>query len=148
MRTQREQGVSRKGLDAALAEEEARKSSLILEANLLKARGQYQDATDRFAEAAQIEERLSAMLIQRGLLDKYFIHRFSALSCWAQAGNIYLAIAIGEELLARADLPDRLRQRIQEHVRLLQSRRVRWFVEFAPRTVFAPASQWPVPVTS
>jgi tetratricopeptide (TPR) repeat protein len=141
MKAQRKQGVSRKGLDVTLAEEEAHKSNLILEANLLKAQGRYQDAADRFAEAAQIEERLSEMLLQKGLLDKYFVHRFSALSCWAQAGNIYYAIVMGEELLARADLPERLRQRIQEHVQLLRVRRVRWFSEFAPRAVAATASQ-------
>jgi len=126
-------------MDAAFLEEETYKSNLILEANLLKAQGQHQDAADRFAEAAQIEERLSEILLQKGLLDKYFTHRFSALSCWAQAGNIYQAIAMGEELLARADLPDSLCQRIQEYVRLLRSRRVRWFVEFAPTDVIAPA---------
>ena len=141
MKAQRKQGVSRKGLNVTLAEEEAHKSNLILEANLLKAQGRYQDAADRFAEAAQIEERLSEMLLQKGLLDKYFVHRFSALSCWAQAGNIYYAIVMGEELLARADLPDRLRQRIQEHVQLLRVRRARWFAEFAPRAVAVTASQ-------
>lgn len=131
------QGISRKGLDAALAREETRKSNLILEANLLKAQERYQDAADRFAEAAQIEERLSGALLQKGLLDKYFIHCFSALSCWAQAGDIYHAIVLGEELLARADLPDLLRQRIEEYVRLLRTRRVRWFAEFAPAVVAA-----------
>ncbi len=135
------QGINRKGLDAALVKEEARKSNLILEANLLKAQERYQDAVDRFAEAAQIEERLSKILLQKGLLDKYFIHRFSALSCWAQAGDVYRATVLGEELLARADLPDPLRRRIEEYVRLLQARRVRWFAEFAPVTAAAAASQ-------
>ena len=135
------QSINRKGLDAALAKEEARKSNLILEANLLKAQERYQDAADRFAESAQIEERLSKTLLQKGLLDKYFIHRFSALSCWAKAGDVYHAIALGEELLARADLPDPLRRRIEEYVRLLQARRVRWFAEFAPAVVAAAASQ-------
>jgi len=129
------QGISRRGLDAVLAKEEGRKSNLILEANLLKAQERYQDAADRFAEAAQIEERLSGVLLQEGLLDKYFVHRFSALSCWAQAGDVYHAIVLGDELLARADLPDPLRARIEEYVQLLQARRVRWFAEFAPTTV-------------
>jgi hypothetical protein len=61
------------------------------------------------------------------LWDKYFVHRFSALSCWAQAGDVYRAIMLGDELLARADLPEPLRQRIEEYARLLQARRVRWF---------------------
>jgi hypothetical protein len=73
-------------------------------------------------------------------MDKYFIHRFSALSCWAQAGNIYQAIAMSEELLARPDLPDHLRQRIQGHVQLLQARRMRWLVEFAPPVITTSVS--------
>ena len=133
------QNINRRGLDAALAKEEARKSNLILEANLLKAQESYQDAADRFAEAAQIEEQLSKTLLRKGLLDKYFIHRFSALSCWAQAGDVYHAIVLGEELLARADLSDPLRQRIEEYVRQLQTRRVRWFAEFAPAVVATAA---------
>ena len=139
MTIQREQGIRREGMDTVFIEDEARKSNLILEANLLKAQSQYQDAAERFAEAARIEERLSEVLLQKGLLDKYFVHRFSALSCWAQAGNIYQAIAMGEELLARADLPDHLRRHIQEHVQLLRTRRVRWLVEFVPQTVAAAA---------
>lgn len=135
------QGISRKELDTALTKEETRKSNLILKANLLKAQERYQDAADHFAEAAQIEEQLSKTLLQKGLLDKYFVHRFSALSCWAQAGDVYHAIALGEELLARADLPDPLRQRIEEYLRLLRARRVRWFAEFAPVTAAAAASQ-------
>ena len=141
MRIQREHRISREGMDVALVADEARKSELILEANLLKAQGQYQDATDRFAEAARIEERLSEMLLQNKLLDKYFVHRFSALSCWAQAGNIYQAIAMGEEMLARPDLPGHLHQRIQEYVQLLRTRRVRWLVEFAPPAVPVAVSQ-------
>jgi len=125
----------------ALAKEEVRKSNLILEANLLKAQHRYQDAADRFAEAAQVEERLSEELLQRGLLDKYFIHRFSALSCWAQAGDVYRAIVLGQELLTHPDLPDPLRQSIEDYVRLLRARRVRWFAEFAPAPAAAVASQ-------
>ena len=135
------EGVSREGLDAALVKEETRKSNLIMEANLLEMQERYQDAADRFAEAAQIEEQLSKTLLQKGLLDKYFIHRFSALSCWAQAGDVYHAIALGEELLAHADLSDPLRRHIDEYVRLLRTRRVRWFAEFAPAVAVAAASQ-------
>jgi hypothetical protein len=144
MNTREEKAINRKGLNDAFAEDEMRKSSLILEANLLRTRGEYESATDRFAEAAQIEERLSKYLLQEGLLDKYFTHQFSALSCWAQAGNIYQAIAMGEELLAREDLPERLRKCVQEYVQLLHARRTRWFAEFVPptpRAVGMPLSQ-------
>lgn len=135
MKRQREQRVSRKGLGAEFIEKEAQKSNLILEANLLKAQARHQDAADRFAQAAAIEEQLCQVLLHKGLRDKYFAHRFSALSCWAQAGDVYHAIVLGDELLARADLPDPLRARIEEYVQLLQARRVRWFAEFAPATV-------------
>jgi hypothetical protein len=127
MKRQGDQGVSRNGLGAALLAKEAHKSNLILEANLLKAQARHQEAADRFAQAAEIEEQLCKALLRKGLWDKYFVHRFSALSCWAQAGDVYRAIMLGDELLARADLPEPLRQRIEEYARLLQARRVRWF---------------------
>jgi len=135
------QSINRKVLDTVLAKEEARKSNLILEANLLKAQERYHDAADRFAEAAQIEERLSGVLLQKGLLDKYFVHCFSALSCWAQAGDVYHAIVLGEELLARADLPNPLRRRIEEYLQQLRTRRIRWFAEFSPVVAATAASQ-------
>jgi tetratricopeptide (TPR) repeat protein len=129
---QKGQAISRKGVDSVFVEEETRKSNLILEANLLKEQGRHQEAADRFAEAAQIEEHLSEMLAEKGLIDKYFVHRFSAASCWAQAGNIYQAIVMCEELLARSDLPEGLRQRIQEHLQILRARREQWFVSLVP----------------
>lgn len=135
MTVQEKHGVSRQGLDATFRKREAHKSNLILEANLLKTQGHYREAADRFAKAAEIEERLSDALFQKGLVDKYYVHRFSALSCWAQAGDIHHAIVLGEELLARPDLPSRLRQRIEEYLELLQIRRARWFAEFAPDVV-------------
>lgn len=132
MDRQKGRAVNRKGLTPAFVKEETRKSNLILEANLLKAQGRHQEAADRFAEAAQIEERLSEMLVEKGLMDKYFVHWFSAASCWAQAGNIYQAIVMCEELLARSDLPEGLRQRIQEHLQILCARREQWFVSLVP----------------
>jgi len=132
MSRQKRQAISREGLDSAFIEEETRKSNLILEANLLKAQGRHQEAADQFAEAAQIEERLSEMLAEKGLMDKYFVHRFSAASCWAQAGNIYQAIVMCEELLARSDLPKGLRRRIQGHLQTFRARRDQWFVSLVP----------------
>lgn len=132
MGKQKGQAISRKGLDSAFIEEEMRKSNLILEANLLKEQRRHQAAADQFAEAAQIEERLSEMLAEKGLVDKYFVHRFSAASCWAQAGNIYQAIVMCEELLARSDLPEGLRQRMQEYLQVLRVRREQWFVSLVP----------------
>lgn len=76
-----------------------------------------------FAQAARIEERLSEVCESKGLLEKSFIHRFSAASCWAQAGDFYHAIALCDELLARADLPERLGQRVEEYAQTIRVRR-------------------------
>jgi hypothetical protein len=80
-------------------------------------------AADRFAQAAVIEERLSARCAAQGLAEKSWVHRFSAASCWARAGDFHTAIGLGEELLAQADLPPRLRQRVEEFTQARRQRR-------------------------
>ncbi|HUG93747.1 MAG TPA: hypothetical protein VML55_23155, partial [Planctomycetaceae bacterium] len=80
-------GVSRVGLDETFECEERRKSNLLLEARLLRDQGDDDAAALRFAEAAAIEERLSDLCAERGLTEKSWVHRFSAASCWAAAGN-------------------------------------------------------------
>ena len=129
-------GIERRGLDAAFEAEEARKSSLILEAQLLREQQQDETAAEKFAQAAEIEERLSDLCEARGLVEKSFVHRFSAASCWAQAGNFYRALALCDGLLARADLSDRLRQRVEEYAAAIRARRSQWYKGLA----LAPAS--------
>ena len=124
------QGLDRQGLDAAFELEEARKSSLILEAQLLRAQ-QRDEAAPKFAQAAELEERLSELCEAKGLGEKSIVHRFSAASCWAQAGNFYRAITLCDELLAHADLPARLRQRVQDYVLTLRARRAQLYAELA-----------------
>jgi hypothetical protein len=125
------QAISRAGLDVAFAADEARKSNLILEAQLLREQARADEAVYRFAEAAQIEESLSQRCAAQGLIEKSFLHRFSALSLWAQAGNFYQAITLGDELLAAPALPERLRERIWTYTNTLRSRRARWYEELA-----------------
>jgi hypothetical protein len=129
-------GISRRGLDAAFEAEETRKSKLILEARLSREHQQDEDAADRFAQAAEIEERLSDLCEGKGLVEKALVHRFSAASCWAQAGNFYRAIMLCDDLLVRADLPDRLRERIRNYAQSLRERRSQWYEGL----VFAAAS--------
>lgn len=124
------QGLDRQGLDTAFEAEETRKSSLILEAQLLRAQ-QREEAALKFAQAAEIEEHLAERCEARGLDEKSFAHRFSAVSCWAQAGNFYQAIALCDALLARADLPARLRQRVQQYAMTLRGRRTQLYAELA-----------------
>lgn len=123
-------GISRQGLDAGFEAEERRKSSLLLEARLLREQ-QQEEAATKFAQVAEIEERLSEICAAQGLQEKSFVHQFSAASCWAQAGNFYQAITLCDELLTRPDLPDLLRRRIQHYVVTLRVRRAQLYEELA-----------------
>jgi hypothetical protein len=115
-------------VDAAFEAEEVRKSNLILEARLL--RDQHQDeAAAKFAQAAEIEERLAEICTSQSLTDKAIVHRFSAASCWAQAGNFYQAITLCDGLLGRGDLPDRLRSQVGDFANTLRLRRSRLYAE-------------------
>lgn len=125
------QGVDRQGLDASFLADEAQKSDLLLNAQLLRAQGDAEAAAAKLAEAAALEERLSEWCAARGLRDKARVHRFSAASCWAQAGNFYQAIAWCNALLAEADLPDRLRRRVQDYAQQLRARRAQWYANLS-----------------
>jgi hypothetical protein len=134
MTQQLPQGVSRQGLDATFEADEAQKSSLILHAQLLRQQHQDEAAATQFAEAARLEERLSDWCEAQGLVEKAVVHRFSAASCWAQAGDFYHAIALCDDLLARTDLPSRLRQRIADYAQTLRDRRAHWYEELVLET--------------
>jgi hypothetical protein len=112
--------------DAEFAAEEARKSNFLLEAQILRAERRTDDAAVRFAQAAQIEERLGEACWARGLRTESWRHRFGAVGCWAQAGNFHEAITLGDELLAEVNLPQRLRQRVEEYTAALRRRREQW----------------------
>lgn len=120
------QGINRHGLDASFEANEALKSNLIMEGQLLSAQQQPDAAADCFAQAAEIEERLGARCAAQGLREKSWVHQFSAASCWALAGDFHTAIGLGEQLLAQADLPPRLHQRIREFTHTLRQRRRQW----------------------
>jgi len=122
-------GVNRQGVDGTFETDEARKSQLLLHAQLLQAQQKPEEAADTFAEAAVIEERLRALCVARGLREKAFVHGFSAASCWAQAGDFHHAIVLCHELLAQAALPARLRQHIHGYVKTLCARRAQWYKE-------------------
>ncbi len=125
------QGINRTGLEAAFEADEVRKSNLILEARFLREQARADEAVAKFAEAARIEESLGQRCAAQGLVEKSLLHRFSALSLWAQAGNFYQAIALGDDLLASPGLAERLRQRVQTYTDTLRTRRARWYEELA-----------------
>ena len=110
----------------SFAADEALKSNLILEAQSLDAQRQSDAAADRFARAAEIEERLASLCAGRGLRQKSWVHLFSAASCWARAGDFHTAIGLGEHLQADPDLPSRLRERVDEFTTAIRQRRTEW----------------------
>jgi len=122
-------GVNRQGVDGAFEANEARKSQLLLQAQMSQGQQKPEDAADKFAEAAVIEERLRDLCSAQGLTEKALVHGFSAASCWAQAGDFHHAIVLCHELLTHAELPARLRQRIHGYVKTLCARRAEWYKE-------------------
>ena len=130
-------GFDRKGLDEAFAADEVRKSNLILEGRLLEANQQLDEAAQKFAQAAEHEERLGNHSAALGLSERASLHFYSAVSCWARAGNFYRAIALCDELLRRPGLPDALRRRIEQYGHALRGRRAQWAaaLTLAPATV-------------
>ena len=122
-------GLSRQGVDAAFVADEAQKSHLLLEAQLLRAQQQAEAAADKLVEAAMIEERLRERCFTMGLREKAFVHGFSAASCWAQAGDFHHAIGVCQDLLAHSDLPPRLRHRVDAYAKTLCTSRAQWYEE-------------------
>ena len=116
-------GIDRQGLDCVFDADEALKSNLILEAQLLSDQQQPDAAADRFAQAAEIEERLSEWCAVQGLQEKSRMHLFSAASCWARAGDFHTAIGLAEQLQSQTGLSPRLKQQIQEFIQTLRQRR-------------------------
>ena len=126
-----ETGISRVGLDADFDAEETRKSNLLLQAALLAAQNEDEEATERYAEAAQIEERLAEKCRAIGLKEKSRVHEFSAASAWAQAGDFYHALRLFAVLQNDADTPPRLRDAVRRYMETLAARRRQWAAEIA-----------------
>jgi tetratricopeptide (TPR) repeat protein len=129
--------ISRSGLSEAYRQRERQKSDLILEANLLKQQGLYPQAPNQFAAAADLEEELAADLTTSGHVDKAFIHHFSAISCWTQAGDLHRALQLGEDLLAQETLSPAQRQQVAAYLETLQSRMIQWMSQWTPALVAA-----------
>ena len=139
MRSSSKHGMDRQGLDQEFALKEAQKSELLLEAQLLRAQDRDEAAAASLAEVARIEETLSERCLSAGLRQKAWLHRFSAASCWAQAGNFYQAIAWCDDLLSQPDLSASLRGRVQAYVQQLRTRRAQWYADLALATAGSEA---------
>ena len=140
MSHQKKNSISRKGLSKKFAKGEEQVSGLILEGYLLKQQERFEDAADKYAQAAKLEEELCTELFQKGLVHKYYSHFFSAASCWAQAGNIHQAIWMANQLLQYSDIPERLRKQVEGYQRVLRTRREQWFAFLTQSPAIATAS--------
>ena len=87
-------------------------------------RAQNREADAKFAKAAGIEERLRDACFALNLPEKAFMHGFSAAGCWAQAGDFYHAVWLCDTLLAKTDLPTRLRERIENFAQAVRGQMV------------------------
>ena len=119
-------GIDCQVLDAAVETDKRLASEAILKARLLQDQQHPDEAAREYAHAAGVELRLAETCEARGLSDKSWVHRFGALRSKDLAGDIHDAIALGEESLARSDVPAALRQRLREYVELLRIRRAQW----------------------
>jgi hypothetical protein len=112
--------------DNRFVADDARKSNLLLQAELLRSQLRTDEASRRFAEAAALEEQLAEACLASGRRAEAWKHRFSAESCWAQAGNFHAAILLGEQLLNETDLPPKLRAAVDQYTATLRQRRHEW----------------------
>lgn len=136
-------GINRSNLSSEFLSQERQKSSLILEANLLKEQGLFESASKKFAAAAIVEEELTNQLLALKRYEKAFVHQFSAISCWAQAGNLHRALTLGDALLADPQLPERQREQISRYMDILHGRFQQWMKWWITET----AVSHPTPTT-
>ncbi len=129
--------ISRRGLSDRYKQAEKETSRLILEANLLKSSGRRKESAQKFVQAADLEMKNCDELLAKGLLDNYQIHRFSAASCLAQAGNLYQAMQICSELLENFELAAPLHRRITGYLDVLETRLDQWMTSYVLDAVAA-----------
>lgn len=118
-----------------LVELEHKKSRLLFEARMLKGQQQYEKAADKFIQVADMEREWADWAEKEGLNQLVVIHRYSELSCWAQAGNPYHALRLVDNLLASAKLSPEQRTDLQEYKASLHYQFINWMGEWASMAV-------------
>jgi hypothetical protein len=101
---------------------------------MLKAQTRFTEAAERFAQAAHYEEQLADWAADQGLSDLRYLHAFSALSCWAQAGDPHRALQMSGHLLATQTLTAPQRAQLEQYQEILQQRWVRWMQQWSQPT--------------
>jgi hypothetical protein len=120
---------------AYLVELEHKKSRHLFEARLLKGQQQYEQAADKFLQVADIEQQWADWAEKEGLVQLAVIHRYSELSCWAQAGNPYHALRLVDNLLASAELSPEQRTDLEEYQAALHYQFINWMGEWSSASV-------------
>ena len=138
MLKQQTPGIAYTPLPADLQVIEREKSRLLLEAHLFKAQMRFAEAAERFEEAARYENRLADWAAAQGLSDVSYLHAFSALSCWAQAGDPHRALKLGQTLLHSGKLTEAQRAQLQAYYDTLEQRWVSWMQQWSA-PAFVPA---------
>ena len=111
---------------APYPEEEYRKSDLLLQAALLRAQGQDEMASVRFAEAGVLEERLALRAEAEGDVRRALRAHFSAATAWANAGDFHHALTLLQIFEGRADVPEPLKLRARAFAETLRIQRRQW----------------------
>ena len=94
--------------EETILELQGRKSDLLLEAQLILASGNTEEAIERFAAAAPMEERIADFYSKRKDVDETARHKFSAAVCYAKSGSLREAIRLFDVLSRDAQTPGRL----------------------------------------
>lgn len=138
MTQEKRTGIAYKPLPPALQMIEREKARLLLEVHTLKTQAHFTEAAERFAQAAHQEEQLADWAAHQELPDLYYLHAFSALSCWAQAGDPHRALQMSHALLQTAPLTTRQRTQLEQYQATLEQRWVSWMQQWS-QPVFASA---------
>lgn len=102
---------------------------------MLKGQQQYAKAADKFVQVADIERQWAEWAEKEGLNQLTIIHRYSELSCWAQAGNPYQALRLIDHLLASAQLSPEQRADLEEYQASLHYQFMHWMGEWSSASV-------------
>lgn len=138
MATRETTGIAYVPFPTDLQTVEREKSRLLLEAHMFKAQKRFNEAAERFAQAARYEHELADWATTQELRDLSYLHAFSALSCWAQAGDPHRALEMSQMLLQSRTLTEPQRAQLQTYHDTLEQRWVSWMQQWA-QPAFAPA---------
>ena len=131
---QKDSGIPSGNPPEYLLEMEEAKSRLLLEARLFKAQQRYQEVADNFARAADMEKRWAEWAETEGYQELAIIHRYSELSCWAQAGYPHRALRLIEQLLASSLLSIEQRTDLEQYQTSLNAQFLNWMSEWSAVT--------------